>query len=79
MIVGFPFKLSQAELEAVNRPLWDRYLLGGFETDFEERFRALADATTVINYGLNTIVINCGLNRRAGCNRPFTKTELGVM
>ncbi len=79
MIVGFPFELSEANLEAVNRPLWYRYLPGGFETYFEERFRALADATTVINCGLNTIVINCGLNRLAGCNRSFTKTELGVM
>ncbi len=69
-MVGFPFELTQAELEGVNRPLWYRYLLGGLETYFEERFRALADATAVIN---------CGLNRLAGCNRPFTKTELGVM
>ena len=70
MIVGFPFELSEANLEAVNRPLWYRYLLGGFETYFEERFRALADTTTVINYGLN---------RRSGCNRSFTKSGMGVM
>ena len=70
MIVGFPFELSEANLEAVNRPLWYRYLLGGFETYFEERFRALADATTVINYGLNM---------RAGCNRFFTITAIWVI
>ena len=67
--MGFPFELSETNLEAVNRPLWYRYLLGGFETNFEEPFRALADATAVIN---------CGLNRLAGCNRSFTKPELGL-
>lgn len=36
----------------VNRPLWYRLLFGGFETFFEEHFRARADATTVISRGL---------------------------
>ena len=41
---------------------------GGFETYFEERFRALADATPVISHALK---------RRAGRIGPFPKWKLG--
>lgn len=39
-------------LITINRPKWYQFLFGRFETFYEEHFRAMADATTVICSGL---------------------------
>jgi glycosyltransferase involved in cell wall biosynthesis len=48
----------------INRPFWYRCLFGGFETFFEEHFRARADATTVISHGLADRAARLGVPRQ---------------
>lgn len=43
-----------------NRPKWYQLLFGGIETFYEEKFRKIADATTIISNGLKQRAIRLG-------------------
>lgn len=69
---------------SINRPWWYRVLFAWFETFFEEHFRADADATTVISYGLRDRAVALGvrpetiLHLRNGANLTlFQPRDLG--
>lgn len=49
----------------INRPPWYPPLFGGFETFFEEHFRARADATTVISHGLAARAARLGVPQQS--------------
>lgn len=63
-------------LIAEQRPWWYQQLLGGVETWYEEHFRTLADATTVISHGLNDRAQDLGVTAESifwipnGCAPP---------
>jgi len=76
----------------INRPAWYRLLFGGMETYYEEHFRTLADANTVMCHGLVERAVGLGVPRetilhlRNGadherfCPRPMAdvRSQLGL-
>jgi glycosyltransferase involved in cell wall biosynthesis len=76
----------------INRPAWYRLLFGAMETYYEEHFRTLADANTVMCHGLVERAVGLGVPRetilhlRNGadherfCPRPMAdvRTQLGL-
>ncbi len=47
----------------INRPSWYRFLFEGMETYYEEHFRTLADASTVMCHGLAERAVGLGVAR----------------
>ena len=69
-------------LIAEQRPWWYRFLFADIETWFEENFRILADASTVISRGLARRAENLGVDPKSifwiphGCSEDSTEEAL---
>jgi glycosyltransferase involved in cell wall biosynthesis len=52
------------------RPLWYQWFFGWFETYYEEHFRTMADATSVISHALGDRAVSLGVARESVCWIP---------